>query len=211
MTATVAQVARLGVRVQARAASMVGCPTTSAFLVLTRVPGLGSGRTDRQDQGGLGTGGSGYDDQSTSRRTGGYDNTSSGGIGGTTGGYDDTTSSGRTGGMTGGYDDTTSGGRTGGGYGGTTSSGGYDDTSGSGGKQDSTAGKLMQKAGEMFKNDGLQEKGQAKRAQAGAFGDDATGGGSYGGSGGDSYGQSGQSGQTGGDQYGSSTGQRDNY
>ena len=71
----------------------------------------------------------------------------------------------------------------------------------------------MQKAGQMFKNEGLQEKGQAKRAEAGAFGDDATGGsyGGSGGSGGDSYGQSGQSGQTGGDQYGSSTGQRDNY
>ena len=34
-------------------------------------------------------------------------------------------------------------------------------------KGDSTAGKLMEKAGGVFKNEGLVEKGQQKRAQAG--------------------------------------------
>jgi len=34
-------------------------------------------------------------------------------------------------------------------------------------KNDSTAGKLFEKAGNLLKNDGLVQKGQAKRAQAG--------------------------------------------
>lgn len=38
---------------------------------------------------------------------------------------------------------------------------------GSGGKKDSTMGKLMEKAGDMMKNENLAQKGADKRAQAG--------------------------------------------
>ncbi|KAL2355872.1 hypothetical protein BJ546DRAFT_1060085 [Cryomyces antarcticus] len=37
------------------------------------------------------------------------------------------------------------------------------------GKKDSTMGKLMEKAGSMFKNEGMAEKGRAKREEKGAF------------------------------------------
>ena len=115
----------------------------------------------------------------------------------------------------GGYGDSSSGGN----YGGTTGgSGGYgdDSTDSSGKKQDSTAGKLMEKAGAMFKHDGLAEKGRQKRAEAGATGyDDSTGGSGTTGSGG--YGDSstgggyGDSSTGGGDSYGGSGGRQDNY
>ena len=52
-----------------------------------------------------------------------------------------------------------------GGYG----AGGYDDDQ-SGGKKDSTAGKLMEKAGDMFKSEKLKERGGEKREQAGGYG-----------------------------------------
>ena len=42
---------------------------------------------------------------------------------------------------------------------------------GSGGKKDSTMGRLMEKAGDMMNNENLQQKGAAKRDQAGR-GDD---------------------------------------
>ncbi|KAJ9656040.1 hypothetical protein H2198_005200 [Neophaeococcomyces mojaviensis] len=45
-----------------------------------------------------------------------------------------------------------------------------DDTSGSS-KQDSTAGKLMEKAGGMFKSNKLQERGEQKRREAGGYDD----------------------------------------
>ena len=44
---------------------------------------------------------------------------------------------------------------------------------------DSTAGKLMAKAGAMFGNKGMEEKGQAKREQAGAFDNDDSNRGTY--------------------------------
>jgi len=61
----------------------------------------------------------------------------------------------------------------------------------------------MEKAGSLFKNEGLQEKGQAKRAAAGndEYSSGTTGSDSYGSNTGNSgYG----SGNTGGDNYGSS-------
>jgi len=94
---------------------------------------VGSGRTNQQEQGGLGTSGSG-----------GYG-----------GGNDD-----------------------------------YDDSSKSGSKkQDSTAGKLMEKAGAIFNHKGMQEKGQAKREEAGAFDDSTGGSGGYGDNTSGGYGQ----------------------
>jgi len=65
-------------------------------------------------------------------------------------------------------------------------------------KNDSTAGKLMEKAGAMFNHGGLQEKGQAKRAAAGND-DTSSGITGSGTTGSDSYG----SGNTGSDSYGS--------
>ena len=41
--------------------------------------------------------------------------------------------------------------------------------SGKDGKNDSTMGKLMEKAGSMMKNENMAEKGRAKREEAGAF------------------------------------------
>jgi hypothetical protein len=50
----------------------------------------------------------------------------------------------------------------------------YDDSSNTGNK-DSTTGKLMEKAGGMFGSKSMEEKGRAKREQAGGYGDDNTG------------------------------------
>lgn len=97
-------------------------------------------------------------------------------------GQDDTYgSAGATGGAGTGRDDEygMGSGRTGtqqsGGYGsGTgTGSGSYGDDDGTqsgGNKQDSTAGKLMQKAGDLFNSDKLKERGAEKRGDAGGYG-----------------------------------------
>ena len=66
---------------------------------------------------------------------------------------------------------------------------------------DSTAGKLLEKVGGVFKNEGLVEKGQQKRAAAGN--NDEYGSGN---TGSDSYGSSGRN----DDSYGSSNNNRDN-
>lgn len=88
------------------------------------------------------------------------------------GGDDTYGSSGRTGGAgTGGDDNYGVGsgrtqGQSQGGYG----AGGYDDDNNNSGGKDSTAGKLMEKAGALFGSKGLQEKGAEKRGATG--GDD---------------------------------------
>ena len=66
----------------------------------------------------------------------------------------------------------------------------------------------MEKAGGLFKNEKLQEKGAEKRAEAGAGGSGY--GGTSGGSGGDSYGSGGDSYGSGNDNYGSG-GRSGNY
>jgi hypothetical protein len=98
----------------------------------------------------------------------------------TTGADDTYGSAGATGGAATGRDDDygMGAGRTGGQDQGGFGAGGYDDDNNnnkSGGK-DSTAGKLMEKAGDMFKNPKLKERGAEKREQAGGYGgDDNTG------------------------------------
>ncbi len=89
--------------------------------------------------------------------------------------YGDSTRTG--GGATGRGDDYGLGsGRTGqqesGGFGGTTGGQYGDDnnTSSGGNKNDSTAGKMMEKAGNLFKSDKLQERGAEKRREAGGDG-----------------------------------------
>ena len=62
------------------------------------------------------------------------------------------------GGMGAGYNDSSTGG------------GGYDDNEGQGKSKDSTLGKMMEKGGKMFKNEGMAEKGRAKRDEAGGMG-----------------------------------------
>jgi hypothetical protein len=58
------------------------------------------------------------------------------------------------------------------------------------------AGKLMEKAGGVFKSDTMVEKGQQKRAEAGAdvggYGSSGNAGGSYGSGNTDSYGSGGK-------------------
>ena len=66
------------------------------------------------------------------------------------------------GGMGAGYNDSYQGGNTGG--------GGYDDNEGQGKSKDSTLGKMMEKGGKMFKNEGMAEKGRAKRDEASGMG-----------------------------------------
>lgn len=66
------------------------------------------------------------------------------------------------GGMGAGYNDSYQGGNTGG--------GGYDDNEGEGKSKDSTLGKMMEKGGKMFKNEGMAEKGRAKRDEASGMG-----------------------------------------
>lgn len=53
-------------------------------------------------------------------------------------------------------------------YGRSTGGGGYDDNQGK--SKDSTLGKMMEKGGKMFKNEGMAEKGRAKRDEAGGMG-----------------------------------------
>jgi hypothetical protein len=70
---------------------------------------------------------------------------------------------------TGGHDTYGSGSTGGAGYGNKSGSFGDDDDSS---KKDSTAGKLMEKVGGLFKNENLEHKGAEKRSQAGRDDDD---------------------------------------
>jgi hypothetical protein len=141
---------------------------------------LGSGRSGAQASGGYGRSddtydssgrsGAGFGDDSTRARQDDFD--SSGRTGGGLGTDDTYGDSTRTGGIGTGRDDNygVGSGRTGqqerGGYGGGGDS--YDDNEGGGGKKDSTTGKLLEKAGGLFKSNKLEERGAEKRREAGS-------------------------------------------
>lgn len=149
----------------------------------------GSGRTQDTGYGGGVSSGPGHGNQSSGHReqvglgdstrsyTGGHDTYGSGTTGGTGFGNksssygDDKGEYGGSAGMadhnkpySGGHDSYGSGTTGGPGYGNKSSSYGDDDDSS---KKDSTAGKLMEKVGGMFKNENLERKGADKRNQAG--------------------------------------------
>ncbi|TAQ90887.1 hypothetical protein B7494_g759 [Chlorociboria aeruginascens] len=130
----------------------------------------GAGRTGGVGGDTYGSGNTGSDSYGSSGRQTGGDNTDSYGSGNT--GSDSYGSSGRQTGSSNTY--------------GSDNTDSYGSGNSGNQKNDSTAGKLMEKAGSMLKNDNLVEKGQTKRAQAGNDDSSNSGGNT------DSYGSSGR-------------------